>query len=72
MTKRYTTDVTVNLTKNTVEYGETKEEFKCEVCGKFIAEDEGITLHDGSWVCDNMECRGELDEENQPIKKRIQ
>ena len=48
-----------------------KEEFKCEICGKFIAEDEGITLYDGSWVCDNFECRGELDEENQPIKKGI-
>ena len=41
-----------------------KEYFMCEVCGKYIAEDEGITTLNGLWVCDKNTCRT-LDEQNQ-------
>lgn len=42
-------------------------EYKCQVCGKFITEDEGITTLNGLWVCDNDTCRT-LDEDNQAIE----
>lgn len=45
-----------------------KDKYKCEVCGKFITDDEGITTLDGSWVCDNDTCRT-LDEDDQAIEK---
>jgi ribosomal protein L37AE/L43A len=45
-----------------------QEKYKCEVCGSFITNDEGITTLSGLWVCDNDTCR-ELDEENQAIEK---
>lgn len=32
-------------------------EFKCQVCGKLITENDGITAECGSWVCDNDSCR---------------
>lgn len=44
------------------------ELYKCEVCGKFISEDKGITTLNGLWVCDDNNCRT-LDEENQAIEK---
>lgn len=48
------------------------ELFKCQVCGKFIRADEGITTLNGWWVCDNDSCRT-LDDENEateiPYKK---
>jgi len=40
------------------------EEYKCEVCGKFISNYDGITTLSGLWVCDDNSCRT-LDEENQ-------
>lgn len=39
-------------------------QYKCEVCGKFINEEDGITAVEGEFVCDNDSCR-HLDEENQ-------
>lgn len=46
------------------------EEYKCEVCGKFISEDEGITTINGLWVCDKDTCRT-LDDDNQATEKKI-
>lgn len=43
-------------------------QYKCEVCGKYITDDEGITTLSGLWVCDNDSCRT-LDEENNAIEK---
>lgn len=42
--------------------------YKCEVCGKFITDDEGITTLNGLWVCDDSSCRT-LDEDNNAIEK---
>jgi hypothetical protein len=44
------------------------EQFKCQVCGKLISEDEGITTLNGLWVCDKDSCRI-LNEENQAIER---
>jgi hypothetical protein len=41
---------------------------KCQVCGKYISDDEGVTTKCGSWVCDQDTCRT-LDDENEAIKK---
>lgn len=41
-----------------------KETYKCQKCGIFITDDEGITCQDGSWVCDYDSCRS-LDAENE-------
>jgi len=38
--------------------------YQCQKCGKFITEEEGVTCIDGSWVCDNDNCRT-LDEDNE-------
>lgn len=43
---------------------EMKEKYQCMVCGKFIANDEGITTLSGLWVCDNDSCRT-LDDDNE-------
>ena len=40
------------------------EKYECQYCGKSISEDKGITCVDGSWVCDNDQCRT-LDEDSQ-------
>ena len=44
------------------------EEYKCQVCGKLIKEDEGITTLNGWWVCDDDSCRT-LNEESQATEK---
>jgi hypothetical protein len=36
---------------------EIKETYKCQCCGKFITDEEGITCYNGEWVCDNDTCR---------------
>lgn len=41
----------------------TDEAYKCEVCGKFITPEEGITTLEGLWVCDKDSCRF-LDKDN--------
>lgn len=33
------------------------ESYKCQVCGKFVAENQGITTLEGNWVCDDDSCR---------------
>lgn len=44
------------------------EMYQCQVCGKFIPEDAGITTLNGLWVCDEDSCRT-LDEESQATEK---
>ena len=39
-------------------------EYKCQSCGKFIKNIEGITTLNGLWICDKDSCRT-LDNENQ-------
>ncbi|MEG0898399.1 MAG: hypothetical protein RSF40_01635 [Oscillospiraceae bacterium] len=51
---------TANLVANAIldTDRETEQElYKCQYCGKYITNDEGITCVDGSWVCDNDSCR---------------
>lgn len=40
------------------------KEFQCQVCGKFILEEEGITTLNSLWVCDKDSCRT-LNKENE-------
>lgn len=43
------------------------ESYKCEVCGKFISDFDGITTKNGLWVCDSDTCRT-LNEDNDAIE----
>lgn len=44
------------------------EQYRCQVCGKFIAGEDGVTTVNGWWVCDSDTCRT-LDEENEATEK---
>jgi hypothetical protein len=46
------------------------EQYKCQCCGEFITEDQGITCHNGEWVCDNDSCRI-LDKNNESYIKEM-
>lgn len=38
--------------------------YKCQCCGKYISNEEGITTVEGAWVCDADTCRT-LDDDNE-------
>lgn len=43
--------------------------YRCQVCGKFISTNDGITTLNGYWVCDSNKCRT-LNDENQSIENK--
>ncbi|MFO1442841.1 hypothetical protein KDN24_06385 [Bacillus sp. Bva_UNVM-123] len=44
------------------------KKYKCEKCGKFISDEEGVTALCGTWVCDHDSCRS-LDNSNDATLK---
>lgn len=46
------------------------EQYLCQVCGKCINEDVGITTLNGLFVCDDISCRT-LDSDNQAIEREV-
>lgn len=39
------------------------QRYKCQACGKWIYDEDGVTTLGGEWVCDSASCRT-LDNEN--------
>ncbi|MCJ8008922.1 hypothetical protein ACFFF5_21140 [Lederbergia wuyishanensis] len=47
-----------------------KEKYRCDSCGEFIYDDEGITAVYGDWVCDKDDCRILTDDNLAIVKNR--